>query len=129
MTEQFVIDKSGANAADMDTFNGMVDGRKMSMMVDPEICRDVYFDKDGNARIACQVVINGFTFHLFPGRNDDVPEAVAEIILSSPENSKHATYSDMKAPEKDTFNLVAEIKHSLRDNMAAVQQINVIGGL
>jgi hypothetical protein len=54
----------------------------------------------------CKVMLNGFVFELKPGANE-VPQTVAEIILTSPENSKYVSYDSnvgtMSAPKSVGF--------------------------
>lgn len=132
---EFLIDKKATDASDKETLDQLTDGRKISMFIDEAICRDVYFDPEKGPLKCCRVDINGFCFRLFPGENHDVPEAVATLILTSPDNSKYARYSYSDgsvggATKPGEFNAVGQLTESIRaqlaQNQGAAQQLQAV---
>lgn len=133
--DQFIIDPKGADKTDVETYQELESGQKIAMFVDETICRDVYIGKDGVPRIACRVDLNGYTFYLFPGKNENVPEAVAQIIMTSPQNSKFATYDYNNGyrgyaaeakPIEDIAGFNSSINFMLENNINAARQLQAI---
>jgi hypothetical protein len=75
---------------DAESLHALENERKVQLFVDKELCKD-YVLVDGVPHMRCKVMINGFMFELKPGSNE-VPQTVAEIILTSPENSRYVSY-------------------------------------
>lgn len=131
--DDFIIEKASPKDVEVETYQELEDGPKIAMFIDEAICKDVYIGKDRVPRIACRVDLNGYTFYLFPGKNEGVPQAIAQIIMTSPQNSKHATYDYNNgfqgyAPElkpiEDITGFNASVNFMLENNLNAAKQLH-----
>lgn len=122
--QEFIFETAAKGAEDVDTLRLLEGEKKVGLFVDEAICRDVLFEK-GEMQIACRVILNGYTFWLKPGYNE-VPLSVADMIMTSPENSKHARYTfssgaELTAPERDQLAMLGQseiTRHALEQQQS-----------
>lgn len=131
--EQFIIEQAGPKDVEVETYRELENGPKVTLFIDDVLCKDVYIGPDKVPRIACRVDLNGYTFYLFPGKNEGIPEAIANIIMTSPANSKHATYDynngyrghvEDATPIEDLKGFNDSIQFMLDNNIQAARQLH-----
>jgi hypothetical protein len=130
--QEAIFVHAATGGADVDTLKTLEDEKKVKLFVDKGMCHDVLFEK-GNAIPACRICLNGYIFWLKPGSNE-VPQAIADIVMTSPENSKYATYETEIGRRtckqiQDTRDLGTIDKReamALRQNFQAAQQMQAM---